>query len=149
MRVGRVSVIWFRLSRLRPVAPACQVLLYCIVGSASVACPRRQDRPTTTTITALFHRTSASSSCSPTTDLYSHGKTHFERGDVQAALESFLEAHRVAVTINAPDASMAQLLNNLALCSQQLDRWKEATDYCERCLMVRACACARAQRLCV
>ena len=52
-------------------------------------------------------------------------------------MESFVEAHKVAVAINAPDASMAQLLNNLALCAQQLGRWRDATDYCERCLLVR------------
>ena len=67
----------------------------------------------------------------------SRGKTAFDRGDVQAALDAFLEAHRVATLVNAPDASMAQLLNNLALCAQQLGRWKDATDFCERCLLVR------------
>ena len=52
-------------------------------------------------------------------------------------MEAFIEAHRIAVAINAPDPSIAQLLNNLALCAQQMHEWKKATDYCERCLRVR------------
>lgn len=67
----------------------------------------------------------------------SRGKSFFERGEMDNAYEAFTEAHRIAVAINAPDASIAQLLNNLTLCAQQMGKWQEALDLCERCLRVR------------
>lgn len=69
--------------------------------------------------------------------MFSHGKVAFERGDAQSAYDAFVEAHRIASIVGVPDASMAQLLNNLTLCAQRLDKWREATDYCERCLRIR------------
>lgn len=67
----------------------------------------------------------------------SQGQALFERAEYAAALESFREAHRAAVAIEIPDASMAQLLNNLTLCCQKLGNWKDAVDYCERSLLLR------------
>ena len=69
----------------------------------------------------------------------SHGKVYFEQGDFEAALEAFQEAYKVATALpSIPDPSLAQLLNNLTLCSQKLGKWTQATSYCARCLEHRA-----------
>jgi len=69
--------------------------------------------------------------------LCSQAKAFFENGNFVESLKEFEAAHRVAVAIKAPDDSLAQLLNNLTLCCQKLGNWTDATDYCERSLMIR------------